>query len=104
MYQSGFEIRCFDEFPETYLNDVLYSILLICEHSLRIPDIKWGHNSKAWNNLVFKTIKHGYATEIIKAEKEEVLELLQLLNPSESNYNTLKDAFETIVLLAEFFF
>jgi hypothetical protein len=104
MYQSGFEIRCFDEFPETYLNDVLYSILLICEHSLRLPDIKWGHNSKAWNNLVFKTIKHGYATEINKAEKEEVLELLQLLNPSESNYNTLKDAFETIVLLDEFFF
>ena len=57
-----------------------------------------------WNNLVFKTIKNGYSTEINNAEKEEILELLQLLNHSESNYNILKDEFETIVLLDEFYF
>ncbi len=104
MYQSGFEIRCFDEFPATYLNDVLFSILLICEHSLNLPNIQWGHDSEAWNNLVFKTIKHGYLTEINKCEKDEFLELLQLLNPSEIKYNTLKSEFESIVLLDEFFF
>lgn len=104
MYQSGFEFRSFDEFPAEYLNDVLFSIILICEHSLNLPDVKWGHDSKAWNNLVFKTLKMGYATEINEEEKKEVLDLLQLLNPSDSNYNTLKTEFEAIVMLDEFFF
>lgn len=104
MYQSGFEFRSFDEFPAEYLNDVLFSIILICEHSLNLPDVKWGHDSVAWNNLVFKTLKYGYLTEINEDEKNEILDLLQLLTPSDSNYNTLKSEFESIVMLDEFFF
>ncbi|OCB73494.1 hypothetical protein B0A79_23150 [Flavobacterium piscis] len=104
MYQSGFEFRSFDEFPAEYLNDVLFAIILICEHSLNLPDVQWAHDSKAWNNLVFKTLKMGYATEINEEEKQEVLDLLQLLNPSDANYNTLKSEFEVIVNLDEFFF
>lgn len=104
MYQSGFEFRSFDEFPAEYLNDVLFSIILICEHSLNLPDVQWAHDSKAWNNLVFKTLKMGYATEINEEEKKEVLDLLQVLNPSEANYQTLKAEFEAITLLDEFFF
>ncbi|MFH6967463.1 hypothetical protein [Flavobacterium sp. FlaQc-28] len=104
MYQSGFEFRSFDEFPAQYLNDVLFSIILICEHSLNLPDVQWAHDSRAWNNLVFKTLKMGYSTEINEEEKNEVLNLLQLLNSSDENYNTLKIEFETIVMLDEFFF
>jgi hypothetical protein len=104
MYQSGFEFRSFDEFPAKYLNDVLFSIILICEHALNLPDVQWGHDSVAWNNLVFKTLKNGYLSEINEEEKDEVLVLLQLLNPADSNYNTLKTEFEAIVLLDEFFF
>ncbi|MFV8342023.1 hypothetical protein [Flavobacterium sp. XS2P39] len=104
MYQSGFEFRSFDEFPAEYLNDVLFSIILICEHSLNLPNIQWGHDSVAWNNLVFKTLKMGYLAEINEAEKNEVLDLLKLLNPSDSNYNTLKSEFEAIVMLDQFFF
>lgn len=104
MYQSGFEFRSFDEFPAEYLNDVLFAIILICEHSLNLPDVQWGHDSKAWNNLVFKTLKMGYATEINTEEKNEVLALLQLLNPSDANYEILKSEFDAIVLLDEFFF
>ncbi|KQX15315.1 hypothetical protein [Flavobacterium sp. Root420] len=104
MYQSGFEFRSFDEFPAEYLNDVLFSIILICEHSLNLPDVQWGHDSKAWNNLVFKTLKMGYATEINEDEKAAVLDLLQLLNPTDDNYNMLKSEFEAIVMLDEFFF
>ena len=104
MYQSGFEFRSFDEFPAEYLNDVLFSIILICEHSLNLPDVQWGHDSKAWNNLVFKTLKMGYATEINEEEKTAVLDLLQLLNPSEENYSILKSEFGAIVMLDEFFF
>lgn len=104
MYQSGFEFRSFDEFPAEYLNDVLFAIILICEHSLNLPDVQWGHDSKAWNNLVFKTLKMGYSTEINAEEKNEVLTLLQLLNPSDSNYETLKSEFEAITLLDDFFF
>ena len=104
MYQSGFEFRSFDEFPAEYLNDVLFSIILICEHSLNLPDVQWGHDSVAWNNLVFKTLKNGYLTEINETEKTAVLDLLQLLNPSDSNYNALKSEFESIVMLDAFFF
>lgn len=104
MYQSGFEFRSFDEFPAEYLNDVLFSIILICEHSLNLPDVQWGHDSKAWNNLVFKTLKMGYGTEITEEEKTEVLNVLQLLNPSGENYTALKAEFEAIVMLDEFFF
>ncbi|MEA9414234.1 hypothetical protein [Flavobacterium sp. PL02] len=104
MYQSGFEFRSFDEFPAQYLNDVLFSIILICEHSLNLPDVQWGHDSKAWNNLVFRTLKTGYLTEINEDEKNEVLNLLQVLNPADSNYNTLKAEFDAIIMLDEFFF
>ncbi|MNL62362.1 hypothetical protein D3C87_1863790 [compost metagenome] len=54
--------------------------------------------------MVFKTLKFGYLTEINEAEKNEVLDLLQVLNPSDSNYNTLKTEFEAIVMLDAFFF
>ncbi len=96
MYQSGFEFRSFDEFPISYLQDVLYAILLICEHSLNVTDVAWGHDSKVWNNIIFKSLKHGYTTEMTAEEKAEVLELLQLTH--------FKSEFETIVLLDEFFF
>ena len=104
MYQSGFEFRSFDEFPADYLNDVLYSIILICEHSLNLPDVQWGHDSTAWNNLVFRTLKTGYLTEISEAEKNEVLDLLQILNSTDSNYERIKSEFESITMLEEFFF
>jgi hypothetical protein len=104
MYQSGFEFRSFDEFPAAYLNDVLYSIILICEHSLNIQDVAWGHDSIIWNNLVFKSLKHGYLTKINEEEKNEVLELLQLLNSADSNYDSLKSEFDTVEMLDEFFF
>ena len=96
MYQSGFEFRSFDEFPISYLQDVLYAILLICEHSLNVTDVAWGHDSKVWNNIIFKSLKHGYTTEMNAEEKAEVLEVLQLTN--------FKSEFEAIVLLDEFFF
>lgn len=104
MYQSGFEFRSFDEFPEAYLNDVLFAIILICEHSLHLPDVQWGHDSVVWNNLVFKTLKNGYLTQINEAEKNEVLDLLQILNPTASNYSTLKSEFDAIIMLEDFFF
>ncbi|CAM2746520.1 hypothetical protein SAMN05444143_101336 [Flavobacterium succinicans] len=104
MYQSGFEFRSFDEFPEAYLNDVLFAIILICEHSLHLPDVQWGHDSVVWNNLVFKTLKNGYLTQINEAEKNEVLDLLQILNPTASNYTTLKSEFDAIIKLEDFFF
>ena len=96
MYQSGFEFRSLDEFPITYLEDVLYSLLLICEHSLHVDNVQWGHDSKAWNDLIFKALKHGYTTEMTAEEKAEILELLQLTDS--------KSEFEATVLLDEFFF
>lgn len=96
MYQSGFEFRSFDEFPASYLNDVLLAIIVICEHSLHLPDVSWGHDSVVWNNLVFKTLKDGYLAEINEEEKQEVLDLLQL--------NSFKTEFDAIRMLDEFFF
>lgn len=104
MYQSGFEIRCFDEFPASYLPDVIYAIVLICEHSLNLPDVKWGHDSIVWNNLVFKALKHGYSCEISDEEKKEILDLLRIINPSDSNFIQLKGEFEAIHVLDAFFF
>jgi hypothetical protein len=104
MYQSGFEFRSFDEFPASYLNDVLHAIILICEHSLHLPNVNWGHDSVVWNNLVFKSLKNGYLTEINEEEKREVLDLLQLLNPSDTNFILLKNEFDAIGMLDEFFF
>ncbi len=96
MYQSGFEFRSFDEFPSTYLNDVLLAIIVICEHSLNLTDVSWGHDSVVWNNLVFKALKNGYLTEVNETEKQEVLDLLQL--------NSFKAEFEEITMLDTFFF
>ena len=96
MYLCGFEFRSFDDFPAGYLNNVLLAIILICEHSLNLPDVSWGHDSVVWNNLVFKSLKHGYQTEITEVEKQEVLDLL--------NLSSYKSEFEAITLLDKFFF
>lgn len=95
MYQSGFEFRSFDEFPADYLNDVLHAIVLVCEHSLHVPDVSWGHDSVVWNNLVFKSLKNGYRTEINEEEKQSVLHVLQLSGTS---------GFENTGMLDDFFF
>lgn len=104
MYQSGFEFRSFDEFPSSYLSDVLHAIVLICEHSLHLPDVTWGHDSVVWNNLVFRTLKNGYLTEIKEEEKKEILDLLQLFTSSDVNYDSLTSEFESITMFDEFFF
>lgn len=98
MYQSGFELRCFDEFPIDYLKEVLHAILLICEHALHLKEVTWSHDSAIWNNLIFKSLKYGYKTLISKEEKEEVLQQLQL------NTADLSNRFEDISLLDAFFF
>jgi len=72
--------------------------------SVKNPNITWGHDSVVWNNLVFKSLKHGYLTEINEEEKKAVLDLLQLLNPSDPNFNSLKQEFDAIVMLDAFFF
>lgn len=101
MYQSGFEFRSFDEFPEHNLKDVLYALILICEHSLNISDVVWGHDSEVWNNLVFKVLKSGYLTEMTKEEKKEILHVLQIAGPTDK---VLCEEFEGIVKLDAFFF
>ncbi len=104
MYQSGFEFRSFDEFPESYLNDVLLSIILICEHADHVPDVMWAHDSEVWNNLVVNTLKNGYLSEISEQEKEEVLNLLLLSNSNDPRAEAWKMEFAAIVKLDEFFF
>lgn len=96
MYQSGFEFRSFDEFPASYLPAVLYAIILVCEHSLHVPDVPWGHDSVEWNNLVFKSLKYGHLTEIDETEKREVLDVFNLTAHSQ--------VFESIGKLDQFFF
>lgn len=103
MYQSGFEFRSFDEFPSSYLNDVLLAIILICEHSLHLPNVPWGHDSIVWNNLVFKSLKYGYQTEINEEEKKEILNMLNLMDLADTN-NIMKTDFAEIVKLDTFFF
>lgn len=78
LYQSGFEFRSFDEFPTSYLPEVLHAIVLICEHSRTMEDVAWCTDSEVWNNLVYKALTQGYKTTIEKEEKEVVGNLLQL--------------------------
>jgi hypothetical protein len=96
MYQSGFEFRSFDEFPASYLPELLHAIIIVCEHSLHVPNIPWCHDSVVWNNLVFNSLKTGYQTEITTEEKQEVLQVL--------NLSSFQSEFESIVMLDEFFF
>ena len=104
MYQSGFEFRSFDEFPASYLSDVLFAILIICEHSLHLPEVAWGHDSLQWNSLVFKSLKYGFSTTITPEEKTEILSLFQLLDVEDENYGILQKELEAIENLDLFFF
>ncbi len=104
LYQSGFEFRLFDEFPEEYLNDVLLSIILICEHSLNVANIEWAHNSVAWNNLVFKTLKNGYTSEIDEDEKDGIIKLLKIIDPKINKDLEFKAELDKIKMADDFFF
>jgi hypothetical protein len=78
LYQSGFEFRSFDEFPASYLPEVLRAIVLVCEHSRFVQDVQWAHDSVVWNNLVFRALKSGFETTISLEEKSELLSVLKL--------------------------
>lgn len=104
MYQSGFEFRSFDEFPENYLDDVLLAIILVCEHADNVPNVMWGHDSEVWNNMVVNTLKNGYLSEMTESEKQEVLNVLQLPSSSDLDAEALKQEFAEITRLNEFFF
>jgi hypothetical protein len=78
LYQSGFEFRSFDEFPASYLPEVLRAIVLVCEHSRFVQDVQWAHDSVVWNNLVFRALKSGFETTISLEEKNELLQVLKL--------------------------
>ncbi len=80
LYQSGFEFRSFDEFPASYLPAVLHAIVLICEHSKIFEEVRWAHDSKAWNNLVFRALKDGYSAQIFNEEKLEILKTIRLVD------------------------
>jgi hypothetical protein len=71
---------------------------------LNLPDVLWGHDSVVWNNLVFKSLKNGFRTEINEEEKLEVLSLLRVIDPSNAKANEIKKEFDAIILLDEFFF
>ena len=52
----------------------------------------------------FQSLKNGFQTEISEEEKTELLDLLQLIDPSDANAKELKNEFDDIVLLDKFFF
>lgn len=93
-YQSGFEFRIFDYFPNDILSDVLYSILLICEHSCNINDIPWCSNNPNWNNLIYNSLINGYKTTITSDEISTYLYIL----------NIKTNIFDNIIYAEEFFF
>ncbi|MFM7730625.1 MAG: hypothetical protein ACKO6L_06280 [Flavobacteriales bacterium] len=86
IYQSGFEFRSFDEFPASYLPDVLQAIVLICEHSRLVQDVTWATDDVVWNNLVFRTLKEGYRTTISMDEKKALLHVFQLEELLDSHF------------------
>ncbi len=96
LYQSGFEFRSFDEFPASYLPAVLHSIVLICEHSKVFEDVQWAHDSKVWNNLVFRALTEGFGTMINADEKLEILKNIQILNGGVNELPIEWNAFEKL--------
>ena len=96
LYQSGFEVRSFDEFPTTSLPAVLQAIILVCEHSLSYGEIQWASNDIAWNNVVFKALKDGHAAIISIEEQQTYLNLF--------NLPTLLGTVKTSMKMDAFFF
>jgi hypothetical protein len=80
-YQSGIEFRLFDSFPIEYLNDVIYSILLICEQSYHSyhsfhstkKKINIACENYVWNNLVYRSLVQGHNVMIYPDEKKEFI-------------------------------
>ncbi len=104
MYQSGFEFRTFDEFPIDYLEDVLHAIVLICEHSLHLPNVPWGHESVVWNSIVYKSLRYGYTAELSYDEKIAILDVLAILKESDNNTEERRTKLFAIDRLDSFFF
>jgi hypothetical protein len=67
MYQSGFEMRIFDAFPDASLEHVLLSILVLTEHAQRIC-VEWCTNDEKWNEWVFASIVHGYEARMSRED------------------------------------
>jgi hypothetical protein len=103
LYQSGFEFRSFDEFPSSYLPEVLHAIVLICEHSRSMNDTPWASDSPVWNKLVFKALKDGFKSVIQLEEKQELMRVLQI-NEADLNHTESLNPSNNTQKLDEFFF
>jgi len=94
LYQSGFEFRSFDEFPEGHLPAVLQAIVLISEHALQFDAVPWCTDNITWNNIVFRSLKEGHKTIINAEEQKELLQIFKLNDIVEAGQENQKlDAF-----------
>jgi hypothetical protein len=67
MYQSGFEMRIFDAFPDRSLEHVLLSIFVLSEHAQTLKP-EWCTNDERWNEWVFESIVRGYEARMSHAD------------------------------------
>jgi hypothetical protein len=61
--KHGIEIRIFDYFPESYLEDIMNLILLVCQYSVE-KEISNPRDCPEWNNLCIQTIQKGSSASI----------------------------------------
>ena len=72
----GIELRFFDYFPETYLNEVLTFLVYLLDHSIILKYLESSIQNKTYNSIVYKAIFEGNEAIL---NKEEILWLRNIL-------------------------
>lgn len=97
LYQSGFEMRIFDAFPDTYLESVLASILVISEHAQHIPRVEWCTNNKMWNDMAYMSILQGCESSLSYEQAKTFCNLCSIRVRLQKRAYTYEELFFTIL-------
>jgi hypothetical protein len=104
-YQCGIELRWLDGFPIEYLQTVLDQLILICAYAQQLDYDHLLKNiacqSQTWNDITFKSITCGYATQITEQEQQDIEYVLQIppntLPRSQTLPSLIKSIFDWII-------
>jgi len=91
----GIEIRFFDWFDESLLEEVLEALVYILDYSQDSIVINSPTNSEIWNNLMYKAILQGKTVKISNDELKYIRNILNL--KIQTNSIEIKDIFKEII-------
>jgi hypothetical protein len=93
-WNHGLELRIFDWFPESQLDELLRLLIWMCDESLTHTAIENPQHSTYWTTVLTNTIRYGKSAKLTSTEADVFARILQV--PELHTANTITEAYQCI--------